>query len=127
MKHYSEREINTAKGNNKIQKYGFNLVQKRSNLTEVFKRLKLLSEQEIENRKLKWASEHFSDEQSSIEHFLNSECVVTQFDSDVVMVNTFKQRYEKFCEVHRLSQVLVTRQLMSNYGIESIKLDQTFI
>lgn len=58
---------------------------------------------------------------------MNNECTITQFDADVVNVNTFKARYLKFCEVNRLDNMVITRSLMNRYGIESSKLELTFI
>ncbi len=63
----------------------------------------------------------------SIEHFLNNECVITQFDADVVKVNDFKLKYLKFCEVNRLDSMVITRSLMNRYAIESTKLELTFV
>ena len=40
---------------------------------------------------------NFSEEIPSIEHFLTTECRITQFDADTVPVTEFKRRYELFC------------------------------
>lgn len=127
LKHYSERQVNNSKGASKISKYGFDFVKKRDNLTEVFKKIRFLSESEILKRRMHGHGEQFSEDVPSIEHFLNNECTITQFDADVVNVNTFKEKYLKFCEVNRLDNMVVTRSLMNRYGIESSKLELTFI
>lgn len=59
----------------------------------------------------------FEEDMDSVQHFLENECIVTQFDTDTVKVTDFMDRYEKFCLDHRLQQIEVTRELMASYGL----------
>ena len=52
---------------------------------------------------------------------------MTQFDTDQVKVVEFKEKYEKFCLQHRLQPVPITRELMASYGIERVRLEESFL
>ncbi len=69
--------MNTPQGGALLGKYGFDFKKKKDNLTEVFKKLRFLEENEIAKRKVKGGEADFSEDVPSIEHFLNAECKVT--------------------------------------------------
>lgn len=45
--HYSERQTASEKAKAKLEKYGHELTKRKSNLTEVFKPIKLKAEEEV--------------------------------------------------------------------------------
>ena len=51
----------------------------------------------------------------------------TKFEADVIQVSDFKQKYLDFCEENRLNPINVTRSLMASYGVETEKLELSYV
>ncbi len=124
LKNFREKQVRTQEGASLLGKYGFEFVKRQDNLTEVFQKIRFLDESELAKRRRDLG---FSEDVSSLEHFMNTECKVTQFEEDAVSVLDFKDRYHYFCEVQRLDPLIVSRALMLRYGIHSHKRELTYV
>lgn len=63
----------------------------------------------------------------SVDLFIQTNCVKTKFESDAIPVNVFKLKYREFCDENRLSLMNITRSLMASYGIETEKLELSYV
>ena len=63
----------------------------------------------------------------TVQLFMENNCVRTKFDTDVIKVGDFKTQYNEFCEANRLSPLNITRSLMASYGIETEKLELSYV
>lgn len=68
-----------------------------------------------------------SKQMDSVNLFIQTNCLKTKFDADSIPVNEFKLKYLDFCEENRLNPVNITRSLMASYGIETEKLELSYV
>ena len=137
LKSYEERLMTTEKNARLLNKYGFEIIKKKDNLTEVYKKIRFFTDKE-EKTKMSQAKHKISAQRNkksggstkeldSVNLFIKTNCVKTKFDTDQIVVSQFKQKYLDFCEENRLNPVNITRSLMATYGIETEKLELSYV
>ena len=128
--------MTTEKNSQLLNKYGFEIQKKKDNMTEVYKKIRFFTEAEEKTKKAQARQKLSAQKNSkpgsgkqmdSVNLFIQTNCMKTKFDADSITVSQFKQKYLEFCEENRLSPVNVTRSLMASYGIETEKLELSYV
>ena len=128
--------MTTEKNSQLLKKYGFEIQKKKDNMTEVYKKIRFFTEAE-EKTKMAQARQKLAAQKNnkkgsnkamdSVNLFIQTNCVKTKFEADVIQVSDFKQKYLDFCEENRLNPINVTRSLMASYGVETEKLELSYV
>ena len=95
--------MTTEKNSQILSKYGFEIQKKKDNMTEVYKKIRFFTDVE-EKTKMAQARQKISAQKAlkpgngkqldSVSLFIQTNCVMTKFETDSITVNTFKQKYQ---------------------------------
>jgi hypothetical protein len=88
LKHYPELNMLSDDASKYLNEKGYKFEKKVDNSTEVFQKIRLLNDRELSKAK----NEFIDPDISSLEAFIHSTCVLTQFDQDTVNVAEFKAK-----------------------------------
>jgi hypothetical protein len=88
LKHTTEMNILSEEYGPCVEDKGFHYEKRSDNSTEVFRKIRFLSEEE----KSKPRQQLGQSDQSSLESFINNKCVLTQFEQDLIPSDLFRQR-----------------------------------
>ena len=89
LKHFTERSLMAEENAKILNKMGFHYEKKMDNFTEVYTKIRFPNERE----KSKAKKDCTDSDLNSLEIFVEMECVLTQFEEDIVYVDNFKAKY----------------------------------